>query len=66
MHWLSYRWTDSSGRVIGTVPWILVEQAPGTVETYTLTVDDGHGGVASDSVTIHGRESTKATPIWTS
>jgi hypothetical protein len=52
MHWLSYRWTDSSGRVIGTLPWVLAEQARGTVETYTLRVEDGRGGVASDSVTI--------------
>lgn len=52
MHWLTYRWTDSSGRVIGTFPWVLAEQAYGTTDTYTLTVDDGRGGVASDSVTI--------------
>jgi len=52
MHWLNYRWTDASGQVIGTEPWTFAAQAPGTAATYTLTVDDGHGGTAADSVTI--------------
>ena len=52
MHWLNYRWTDASGQVIGTEPWAFAAQAPGTTATYTLTVDDGHGGTAADSVTI--------------
>jgi hypothetical protein len=52
-HWLTYTWTDEAGQVIGRVPWIRVNQPRGTTRTYTLTVDDGHGGTSGDSVTVH-------------
>ena len=52
-HVLSYRWTDARGTVLSTGPravsWL--EPPPGA-HTFTLTVDDGHGGVASHSVTV--------------
>ena len=51
--WLSYRWTTETGEVIGTFPWIQHAQDRGTTRTYTLTVNDGHGGTSSDSVTVH-------------
>jgi hypothetical protein len=54
-HWLQYRWTDSDGRSVGSRPFVAPFgtsfPAPGTY-TYTLTVDDGFGGVASDSVIV--------------
>ena len=34
------------------LPFVRQGQDRGTTRTYTLTVDDGHGGVSSDSVTI--------------
>jgi FG-GAP-like repeat len=51
-HWLTYTWTNQSGQVIGRLPSIRTEHPRGTTRTYTLTVDDGHGGRASDAVTI--------------
>jgi hypothetical protein len=54
-HTLTYRWTDSDGTVIspGTGPKaLLVLEPPPGAYTFTLTVDDGHGGVVSDSVTV--------------
>jgi hypothetical protein len=52
MHWLTYTWTNESGAVIGRLPSVAVSQERGTTHTYTLTVDDGQGGVARDSVTV--------------
>jgi FG-GAP-like repeat len=49
---LSFTWTDSTGRSISTLPDPCVASEPG-VYTYTLTVDDGNGGIARDGVTIH-------------
>lgn len=53
MDWLTFSWTDDTGQALGTFPFVLADQQPGTTRTYTVTVDDGHGGVAHDSVTIY-------------
>ena len=55
MHWLTYTWRDEAGRTLNS-PWTSaagVYQDRGTTKTYTLTVDDGRGGVSSDTVTIY-------------
>jgi hypothetical protein len=52
MDWLTYSWTDETGQDLGRQPFLFATQQPGTTRTYTVTVDDGHGGVAHDSVTI--------------
>ena len=52
-HWLTYTWRNQSGAVLRNLPAVEVYQPAGTTQTYTLTVDDGHGGVSSDSVTIY-------------
>jgi hypothetical protein len=52
-HWLTYTWKNQSGAVLRNLPATEVYQPAGTTQTYTLTVDDGHGGVSSDSVTIY-------------
>jgi hypothetical protein len=51
-HWLTYTWRDESGRVIGTTPWVRIRLEGGITKTYTLSVDDGLGGTANDSVTV--------------
>jgi hypothetical protein len=54
--WLTYTWTNESGETIGRAPWILRGVGPqGATRTFTLTVEDGHGGRASDSITIRVR-----------
>src|SRR5688500_13146008 len=52
-HWVTYTWRDQAGEVISILPGATVGQARGTSQTYTLTVDDGHGGVSSDTVTVY-------------
>jgi hypothetical protein len=46
---LSYSWTGSFGTVSGVSPQVSL---PLGVHTVTLSVDDGHGGVETDTVTI--------------
>ena len=54
--WLTYTWTTEGGQIVGRSPnprlGFHVGPPPGT---YTLTVDDGHGGVVSDSLVITSR-----------
>lgn len=53
-HTLTYSWTDSSGAQFSTGPFpkpFASPREPGTY-TFTLTVDDLHGGRSSDSVTV--------------
>ena len=52
-HWVSYTWKDEAGSILGRLPAVQVYQPRGTSRTYTLTVDDGHGGVSSDPITIY-------------
>ena len=51
---LSFRWSTSGGTIADTraeaTDW-RAETAPGLI-TFTVTVDDGRGGVATDTVTI--------------
>lgn len=49
---LSYRWTDSNGRLIENCLQPMVgTNGPGKY-TFTLTVTDGRGGTATDQVTV--------------
>ena len=48
--WLTFQWTDQTGRIVGAVPRPCVSGYSG-VQTFTLTVSDGRGGVAVDTVT---------------
>ena len=50
--WLTYRWTDDTGQVIGTTQSVKPSHDLSTTRTYTVTVSDGRGGSATDSVTI--------------
>jgi regulation of enolase protein 1 (concanavalin A-like superfamily) len=46
--WLTFEWRRSDGSLFSQVPYFC-----GAVpDTYTLTVSDGHGGSASDTMTI--------------
>lgn len=56
MDWLTYRWTDVSGRILSTVPFVRIFVEPGARHTFTVTVDDGHGGVARSSVTVRNAD----------
>jgi regulation of enolase protein 1 (concanavalin A-like superfamily) len=50
--WLTWQWTDESGRVLGTNPLTCADDSDYTGEhTFTLTVSDGRGGVGVDTVT---------------
>jgi regulation of enolase protein 1 (concanavalin A-like superfamily) len=55
-HWVAYTWTDESGDVVRHAPMAapvgFQTGAPPGTYTYTLTADDGQGGVATDSVVI--------------
>ena len=55
MDWLTYVWTDGSGRVISNWPATGAVLLGGATETYTLTVSDGRGGTASDTVTMRNQ-----------
>lgn len=49
--WLSFQWRDSAGNLLrDNVPLQCVQYSG--VQTFTLTVSDGHGGVATDSMTF--------------
>jgi hypothetical protein len=49
---LTYEWTDSSGNVVGIgESLVLPVSDPGT-HTFTLTVRDGRGGMAFDTLTV--------------
>ena len=56
MDWLTYRWTDDAGQVISDWPFVRASLPAGTTRTFTLTVTDGRGGTASDSVTIRNSD----------
>jgi hypothetical protein len=54
-HWLTFTWRNAAGEVIGNTPRLFVTTAttgPGR-HRFTLTVDDGHGGSATDGVFIN-------------
>jgi regulation of enolase protein 1 (concanavalin A-like superfamily) len=63
---VSYEWTDEAGRVVGRQPVACIREfynAP--QQTFTLTVTDGRGGVATDRMTAYFYDSSASTPsVW--
>jgi hypothetical protein len=49
-HWLTFEWRDEAGNVRGRLPRSCFYEAYHGRQTFTLTVRDGFGGVASDTV----------------
>jgi len=49
--WLEFVWRDSAGNVVGRWPHFCGQGAG----TFTVTVSDGHGGVATDTMTVFPR-----------
>jgi hypothetical protein len=54
---LAYEWRDSAGRLVATTATANVSLPLGA-HTFTLTVDDGRGGTATDDVTITVTDTT--------
>jgi sugar lactone lactonase YvrE len=54
---LSFEWTDADANVVGTTASVNLTLPLGS-HTFTLTVDDGKGGTASDSVTVVVQDTT--------
>jgi hypothetical protein len=57
---LTFEWRDSNGHVIANAATVNVSIGLGT-HTFTLTVSDGFGGVASDSVVVAVNDTTAPT-----
>ncbi|MCL5289100.1 MAG: PKD domain-containing protein [Acidobacteria bacterium] len=57
---LSYEWRDAGNNIIGTSAAATVSVPLGT-HTFTLTVSDGNGGSASDSVQVVVQDTTPPT-----
>jgi len=54
---LSYEWRDSGGNLVATTATAVVALPLGA-RTFTLTVNDGHGGTSTDTVTATVRDTT--------
>jgi hypothetical protein len=54
---LAYEWRDSSNNVVGNTATVGLQLPLGT-HTFTLKVDDGKGGTASDTVTVVVQDTT--------
>jgi hypothetical protein len=62
---LSYEWRDAANNVVGTSAQVTLTLPLGT-HVFTLTVEDGHGGTASDGVQIVVQDTTPPTLTLTS
>src|SRR5687768_11908244 len=50
-HWLTYQWTDAAGNLyFHQTPFIQLYELSRGTHTYTLRVNDGQGGIATDAV----------------
>jgi hypothetical protein len=49
---LTYAWTSSDGTSLPPIPTQCLMSVPDGVHTYTVTVNDGHGHQATDSITV--------------
>ena len=62
-HFLSYEWRDAEGAVVSDQPEVpICTQVPGS-RVFSVTVRDGRGGVATDTVTVT-RVLTKEIVLW--
>jgi len=57
---LTYEWKDAGGSVVGNTPILNLTRPLGT-HVFTLTVNDGKGGTASDSVAVIVQDTTPPT-----
>jgi hypothetical protein len=57
---LTYEWKDAAGSVVGNTPMVNLTLPLGT-HVFTLTVNDGQGGTASDSVAVIVQDTTPPT-----
>jgi hypothetical protein len=57
---LTYEWKDAGGSVVGNTPIVNLTRPLGT-HIFTLTVNDGKGGTASDSVAVIVQDTTPPT-----
>jgi hypothetical protein len=51
-HYLRFEWRDEEGNVVGDEARSCVRESYTGAQTFTLTVDDGLGGVDTDTVTV--------------
>jgi hypothetical protein len=52
IHELSYEWRDESGAIVVLGRWLNIEGRSHGTYTFTVTVRDGRGGTATDSVNV--------------
>jgi len=61
--WLTFEWRDDLGNVLGDLPRQCVLPSSSGTRIYTLTVNDGHGGVSSDSMQFTFLPATGGGPL---
>jgi hypothetical protein len=55
---LTWTWRDDTGAVVGLWPDVCVSGLRDGLNTFTVSVDDGHGHITSDTVTVTVRSDT--------